>query len=277
MEKQPKRGGQRFICHRLLKAFFFVLVFAPSFLIAQNTQNSSLVFAPHAPACLVSENIVYSLEISGTQPSEVTIGTPASKELSLLSLQKTGGVIGGKPATIIRIAFNAREAGIVSPQPLQVSFGGNLHNVPFAPVTVLENSATTAPGMTLTFQNGKDGVLQPIYAETAVFLQAEIHNAAEIESFEWVLNENSMLREISRNGHFILLEWFPFEAGELILPSFTVRVKDLAGVTRTVSLGGIVREVFPALETQPKNSAQKNELPQSEEAQSFLQNAFATP
>ena len=273
MEKQSKQRTRRFLCHRLLKAFFAarVLLFAPA---ALNAQNAALVFVPNAHTCFVSEDIVYSLAIPGMPPSEITLGTPRAQGLVQQSLQKTGGVVDGKTATIIRIAFNAREPGIAVPEPLWVSLKGTLLSVPFAPVTVLEDPQKAEPAMTVKFQGG--GAAR-IHEGSAVLLLVEIQNARQIESFEWVLTADSMLREISRNGHSVLLEWLPLAPGEQTLPRFTARVKNLTGTTQTILLDGVMCTVFPPLESVEEGANGTSDSAQSDAARQFLQNAFETP
>jgi hypothetical protein len=269
MENKRERTAKRLVDYRLLTA---AVIFAA--VCAEIAAQTPLTFRAEKKSVLLSEQIVYTLSVPGVSAGDVAFGAPNIRGLVLLSTQKSNAPSTGKPSASIRLIFRAEAPGVITPPPLTVAVGGKQRTASFEAVTVKENPAPVSPRIDVLFEGDADGNRR-IYVGAKLFLVVSVQNAASVENFDWELNANSMIREISRSvipgGQSVRFEWIPLMEGTIELPRFAARVKNFSGAEETVRLSGI---------TVRAERAENSGIgifgpPASAEEEAFLKNVFA--
>jgi hypothetical protein len=240
---------------------------------AKTYAQSSLTFRAEKNSVFLSEQIVWTLSIPDVSAGDVAFDTPNIQGFVLLSTQKSNAPSDGKISATIRLVFRAEATGTITPPPLAVAVGGTWQPASFESVAVKESPPPSNPKIDVGFE-GETAGSRRIYVGAKLFLMVRVQNAAAVENFDWELNADSMVREISRGvipgGQVVRFEWIPLVEGMIELPRFAARVKNFSGAEEIVTFSGITVRV----ERAENSGIGVFDASTSAEEEAFLKNAF---
>ena len=258
-----------------------------------DSEIRSLRFVPRDDMCFVGQEVTFTLELPGIDPSlartDMTDYSAEKVDARFLSARKSEySSADGERGTSFHFQIAFSSAGKIKLPPLTVYINRRPYVIPFEPITVYEDPATIQPQLFISFENeslrtAKSSAPVELSVGDEILFTLYIRYSNQLLHFSWELPKNSIFTELERfdiaRGEsqqkgfspqafpLARFSWRPLVEGSYDIPSFSVEAVAYNGTRKMISLPRQVILVKAAKAEKEKSVSRTN----------IFEKAFAAP
>lgn len=260
----------------IISIFLFSILF-PTFIYSQSQQKLTYSIIKELDVIPVNENnysgeeCCLQLKIPFVKADSVMASIPdLPAGINFVSLRRSE-YADETSGTKIELWLNFSEKGTYKLKFLRVTINGTLYNIPFKPITILENPRNMLPQLVVTFDNGVELIQQKRSSSRSKIAFSEkngvplrftvsLQYAVQLVSFYWSVPKNSLFTELERyeittgtlrNSDFsekkvpvASFEWQPLVTGNVYLPELKLIATAYNGSRVELSMPDVLIEIL---------------------------------